>query len=414
MKFKERVFGLVFCTCVFTSLWGQENFKTIKWSQLQFQKDGKSLVDPVVVTSFFAISQLDFPSSLSVKINGREIVLKADEHLESMYKNRSNLYIFPSAVQIATIEFETNQIRDLTFFYVPQLKEKFNSIHFYSNCNSPAIVSQSVWRKGLPGPIPGRSKTATRHCVIHHSAGNNTDTNYTEIVRNIYIYHTQSNGWDDIGYNYLIARNGIVFAGRDPEKLGIEQDNVLGAHFCGKNQNTMGVCMLGDFTTDTVSIAGMNSLIQLLKWKVFKDSIHPLLKSKHPDASGIDLGHVAGHRDGCNTTCPGNMLYNKLSWIRNQTMDCNKFILKSVTPSKEIWQLYFAGHNKVIVRGWVQNAHFFFYDLNGKKLAEFKNISGENIELNFQKNTQTAMSILLAVCIEERKNTIVKLVAPIY
>ena len=85
---------------------------------------------------------------------------------------------------------------------------------------------------------------------MHHSAGSTFDTNYTAVVRSYYLLHTEVNGWDDIGYNYLIARDGSIFAGRDPQnRTGVAQDNVHGAHFCGKNDYTMGICVIGDFTS---------------------------------------------------------------------------------------------------------------------------------------------------------------------
>ena len=66
--------------------------------------------------------------------------------------------------------------------------------------------------------------------MVHHSAGSNTNSNYTQVVRDIYLYHTQVNGcWSDIGYNYLVAQDGSIYNGRDPGAL--EQDDVLGRSF---------------------------------------------------------------------------------------------------------------------------------------------------------------------------------------
>jgi N-acetylmuramoyl-L-alanine amidase len=44
-------------------------------------------------------------------------------------------------------------------------------------------------------------------------------------------------GWDDIGYHYVIRRNGDVEIGR-PE-------NAVGAHVAGKNSTSVGICLVG-------------------------------------------------------------------------------------------------------------------------------------------------------------------------
>jgi hypothetical protein len=182
----------------------------------------------------------------------------------------------------------------------------------------PELIPQSVWRQGLADPKPNPVSTPTHHAIVHHSAGSTFDTNYTAVVRSYYLLHTEINGWDDIGYNYLIARDGSIFAGRDPQNMsGVAQDNVRGAHFCAKNQYTMGICVIGDFTTNTPAAAAINSLCKLLAWKFEKDEMNPRGVSPHPDAGSPNLAVLAGHRDGCATACPGNVLYAEMNAIRD-------------------------------------------------------------------------------------------------
>jgi hypothetical protein len=123
-----------------------------------------------------------------------------------------------------------------------------------------------------------------------------------------------SNGWSDIGYNWLIDPSGTIYQGR---AWVDSNDNALGAHFCGFNRNTMGVCMLGDFTSITPTDAALKSLVRLLAYRASANGIDVRARSFHA-SSGRDLNNISGHRDGCSTECPGDALYPLLPTLRNR------------------------------------------------------------------------------------------------
>ena len=60
----------------------------------------------------------------------------------------------------------------------------------------------------------------TDHIVIHCAdTPDNRDVDMATIKK----WHTEERGWDDIGYHFVIRRNGLVEAGRDIKtKLGLE------------------------------------------------------------------------------------------------------------------------------------------------------------------------------------------------
>jgi hypothetical protein len=180
-----------------------------------------------------------------------------------------------------------------------------------TDCNTqPESIDQSIWRVGLPDPAPNPAYSQVKHIILHHAAGSNTNTDYTGTVRNYYLLHTQTNGWDDIGYNFLVAPNGDIYDGRQGDSLG--DDNVIGAHMCARNTNTMGICLLGNYerTGYLPSDTALASINDLMVWKLWKEQLlNAYDSSLHPVAAPVMyLGLIAGHRQGCNpgyTSCPG-------------------------------------------------------------------------------------------------------------
>lgn len=55
-------------------------------------------------------------------------------------------------------------------------------------------------------------------------------------------WHVQGNGWSDIGYHYIIKRNGDIEKGRP--------DHISGAHVKGHNKGSLGVCLVGGVDKD--------------------------------------------------------------------------------------------------------------------------------------------------------------------
>ncbi|MEM8892470.1 MAG: N-acetylmuramoyl-L-alanine amidase, partial [Bacteroidota bacterium] len=153
--------------------------------------------------------------------------------------------------------------------------------------------------------------TDVTHMIVHHSAGPNNSSNWGAAVLAIWNLHKNTNGWDDIGYNWLIDPDGVIYEGRGGG------NNVRGAHFCGKNTGTMGICFLGNFETATPTPEALASLETLLAWKSCDSGLDPKGTALHA-SSGLNLHTISGHRDGCNTLCPGANLFPLIaSQVRN-------------------------------------------------------------------------------------------------
>lgn len=182
-------------------------------------------------------------------------------------------------------------------------------------CPLPSFVNRVGWGnpQGANSVITG-TPTIT-HMVVHHSAGSNVSTNWAAVVLSIYQFHITTSGFSDIGYNWLIAPDGTLFEGRRNNG-----QDVTGAHFCGFNAGTMGICMIGTYTSETITNEARNTLTRLLGWRSCQSNIDPTTSSFHNSSNRI-LNHIAGHRDGCATECPGTQLYGQLNTIRTGVRD---------------------------------------------------------------------------------------------
>ncbi|MGB0429254.1 MAG: N-acetylmuramoyl-L-alanine amidase [Bacteroidia bacterium] len=249
-----------------------------------------------------------------------------------------------------------------------------------NNCDLPPVIDQKIWREGLPDPKPNPSTTNASHLVVHHSATSNTATDYLLAVRNIYLYHINNNGWDDVGYNYLIDPNGVLYAGRDGQ--GKNDDEIKGAHFCGKNSNTMGICLIGNYSQTPVSDSMQNTLEQLLAWKAKKNNIQPLESQLHPKgvSNAIVLNNICGHRDGCATECPGNYAYQLMDSIKTHVaiklVDCGFSVHAQQLKTNKT---FIIKHNKILLNN--QNkVQYFIFDPTGRLLDQ--GVAQNQIELN--------------------------------
>jgi hypothetical protein len=155
------------------------------------------------------------------------------------------------------------------------------------------------------------------HLVVHHTAGANSVPDWEAEVRSIWYLHTFTNGWGDIGYNFLIDPNGVIYEGRAGGA------GAIGAHFSCRNTNTAGVALLGTFTSGLPTQAALDALEHLLAELAERNHIDPKAFAWHVP-SEMNVPTIIGHRDGntspltcTRTECPGDALYAMLPAIRN-------------------------------------------------------------------------------------------------
>lgn len=198
----------------------------------------------------------------------------------------------------------------------------------YCPCPQPGFEGRNDWcPSGTCPPDPTPVNTNPSHLIIHHAAGTNTSNDWAAVVRAIWDFHTGVNGWDDVGYNWLIDPNGVLYEGRGDDRLG--------AHFCGTNGATMGVCMLGDYTSITPTDEAKATLAHLMAWKSCDIGVDPMGTAFH-SSSGLQLMRISGHRDGCATACPGDAFYPQLPEVRDAVVDFIDNQCSAIAPPRDL------------------------------------------------------------------------------
>ena len=185
---------------------------------------------------------------------------------------------------------------------------------------TPAIIPRRSWAgsdTALRRDSP-RYADQLRFAVVHHTAGASPSSpaESAAMVKGVAAYHVRSNGWDDIGYNFLVDRFGQIFEGRYG---GIDR-NVIGAHAQGFNTGSVGVALIGSYSASAPAPAAHDALARLLAWRLDVAHIDPLStlayasggNPKYAPGTPVFLRAVAGHRDTGFTSCPGERVYGLL------------------------------------------------------------------------------------------------------
>jgi len=233
--------------------------------------------------------------------------------------------------------------------------------------SQPQIIGRAEWgadeRLVKSAPV---INTSVKALVVHHTDTSNAyspDQAFAQ-VRSLYAFHTKVRGWNDLGYNFVVDRFGRTFEGR----RGSITQPVMGAHAGGFNAQTLGVAVLGTFSSVSLPTGADAALPQLLAWQAATYGINPAGRTTLISAGGsytryaagtpVGVYGVSGHRDVDSTECPGNAAYPRLASLRARsaalmvpglvepvltdvptTVDGSPVTFTAVTPTRQRWWL---------------------------------------------------------------------------
>ena len=189
----------------------------------------------------------------------------------------------------------------------------------------PTIRGRDVWGADdrLRSGRPAYNRTI-QQVHIHHTVNSNAygRRDVAGLIRGMYRYHTQSLGWSDVGYNFLVDRFGRTWLGR----AGGAKRAVHGAHTLGFNSTSTGVAVIGNFESGRPGKKVVTALVRLAAWKL--DRYHRKPRGtvtvfshgsdRYSAGRRVRLPSIDGHRDTNQTACPGQHLYELIPKIRRR------------------------------------------------------------------------------------------------
>ncbi|MDO8571876.1 MAG: peptidoglycan recognition family protein [bacterium] len=252
----------------------------------------------------------------------------------------SQLFILKRAraFQLKTQSIPSASIRAVSFTTPSSpysLKKDTYRIALNEEPNTLAVVTRANWldtRLELVQEDRERLwKTeydSVKKIIIHHTATSVEDVNkdgvintndYRDSIRAIYNYHTRSRKWGDIGYNYIIDPAGGIWEGRYGGDGAVAGHSFrekactkFGVNNTAFNKGTIGIALLGTYSSDAVTPAAAESLSSLIARKSWDFGFEPAGSGFFVDKT---YPNILAHRDVDCTDCPGDVAYASLSGI---------------------------------------------------------------------------------------------------
>jgi hypothetical protein len=206
----------------------------------------------------------------------------------------------------------------------------------------PPIVSRADWGADACPPRSGADYGQVKAAYVHHTVNLNdyTPEEAPQVVLGICRYHRNTNGWNDVGYNFLVDRFGTIYEGR----AGGVAAAVIGAQAEGFNAQSTGIANIGTFSSVPQSQAALDAMARLIRWKLplhgYATSGTAVMQSAGGGTSRFGAGatvrvdRILGHRDTNSTECPGAALYAQLPQLRQMAAGvAPQGIATSVTTS---------------------------------------------------------------------------------
>ncbi|XP_049736469.1 peptidoglycan recognition protein 3-like [Elephas maximus indicus] len=153
----------------------------------------------------------------------------------------------------------------------------------------PNVITRPAW--GARETLCSKMDLPVKYVIIIHTAETscNVSVDCQIRVRDIQSFHIDDKNFCDIGYQFLVGQDGVVYEG-----VGW---HTQGAHTYGYNDIAVGIAFIGNFVEKPPNDAALEAAQNLIQCAVDKGYLIPNYL-------------LVGHSDVVNTLSPGKALYN--------------------------------------------------------------------------------------------------------
>lgn len=288
------------------------------------------LSHPIKTISFRIIGGVNLQNvvvhSLDTRASGREIAFRfPGTNAEDGIISRKEWWADETIRYADSPKWKDKYAASLEYLGRPKTQAELNSIKILNDRskflrdnwgNNTVTTSLTRTENGhiLVWPIE-KVKQISR-IVLHHTAESMDTTKSDEdMLRGIYAYHTLSNEWWDIAYNYIVGQRWKIYEGR------AWGDYVVGAHALYNNMGTVGIAVLGNYNKNHLNrdqIAGIEQAISMMAKKygiTLTDQKKWVIKCDNSLCYPFEVvttKSLIGHQDVGRTDCPGSDIYEHI------------------------------------------------------------------------------------------------------
>nr|AKE92867.1 PGRP-FD1 [Anatolica polita] len=156
----------------------------------------------------------------------------------------------------------------------------------------PEIANRARWGARTPLEVD-YAIIPVENVIIHHTVtpGCSTENECASLLRNMQNFHMETLEFHDIGYNFLVGGDGIVYEGAGWHKVG--------AHTRKYNTRSLGLAIIGNFTSDLPNKKQIQSAKDFIQCGV--------------EMGELDINYkLFGARQVSSTASPGLKLYREI------------------------------------------------------------------------------------------------------
>jgi hypothetical protein len=175
---------------------------------------------------------------------------------------------------------------------------------------TPLVFPREDWKAREPERDARVLDHAPEYVVVHHTdTRNRSDFSRKwafELSRAIQNHHMDTQGWGDTGQQLTISRGGYVMEGRSGSLDAIRSGrHLVGVQTRDHNPVSVGIENEGRYHEKEPPEELYDSLVEVCAWLC--------------ETYDLPTSAIVGHRDLVSTTCPGDVLYDMLPALREDT-----------------------------------------------------------------------------------------------